>query len=221
VGGPGLGHVSANVGSPRNVTFAKSGERHILAGWQRPADGGPWTSFSALTGSRCVTGRTGSGGGGDGRAGRMMAVIAAGAFYRYRVRWFTVGSCSSEKSSSGQSTATQRANGASWRRGTRTSSSVSPRPSFRLATDSSASAAASRRAPGADPVTFVSYLIEEGDPLEVVIPGSRTCSAPGPRSRSRCRHHDRDAARQSSVSSARPSSAQARASRQKSPAVRH
>ncbi len=54
------------------------------------------------------------------------------------------------------------------------------RPSFRLATDSSASAAASRRTPGAGPGTFVSYLIEEGDPLEVVIRGEPDLLSPGP-----------------------------------------
>ena len=56
--------------------------------------------------------------GGDGPAGRMMAVIAVGAIYRYRVRGFTVGSCSSEELSSRQSTSTRPTSGASWRRGT-------------------------------------------------------------------------------------------------------
>ena len=62
--------------------------------------------------------------GGDGPAGRMMAVIAVGAIYRYRVRGFTVGSCSSEELSSRRSTSIQRTSGASWRRVTQMSLSV-------------------------------------------------------------------------------------------------
>ena len=58
----------------------------------------------------------------------------------------------------------------------------------------------------ADPVRLAhdeeSYLIEEGDPLGGVIRGEPHLLAPGPRSRSSCRHYDRDAARKSSVSSA-------------------
>jgi len=54
--------------------------------------------------------------GGDGPAGRMMAVFAVGAICRYRGRGFTVGPCSSEKLSCRQSTSTQPTNGALWRR---------------------------------------------------------------------------------------------------------
>jgi hypothetical protein len=158
------------------------------------------TSWPGGRRQRGWTGRTGDGG---DRGGRLLPVSRARVYRRIMLKRKL---SYRQSTSTDQSTSTERTNGASWRRVTQMSSSVSPRPSFRWATD---------------PPRRGKLPHRGGRSAGGRHPGSRTCSAPGPRWRSGWRHHDRDAARQKSVSSARaPAPPRAHASRQKSPAVR-
>ncbi len=234
--GPDTRFVPGVKSSPRNVTFAKSGARHILAGWQRTlaltcrarlldlscrsasTRWPPPTAQGSCPGAPCWsravdellctyrvpvcrrshrirrrgwTGRTGDGG---DRGGRLLSVSRALVYRRIMLKrkielrpehlypageWRIVEARYSDEFVGLTETVFSLGYGFVGVRGSFEEGARRRPRDIRQLPHRGGRSAAGRH------------------------PGSRTCSAPGPRSRSRCRHHDRDAACESSVSSAR------------------